>query len=230
MSKIIDSQLSIYQNHFKAHGDTPEGTYNQNEAIQDLRFQRLIKQFTQQDSEYSIHDVGCGICDLHQYLINNELKLVYSGTDIVPEMKKLAVEKFPKIDFKVRDIIEDDTSNEQYDFLVLAGTFNIPGDCALNDWVSFTNEMIRKMFSMAKLGISFNFLTTNADFFHPDMYYRNPYDVFDFCSKHLSRHIVIDQAYPLYEYPVTVFSEEYMLEIHTDPKFKKYMKSYKTNV
>ena len=67
MSKIIDSQLSIYQNHFKAHGDTPEGTYNQNEAIQDLRFQRLIKQFTQQDSEYSIHDDGCGICDLHQY-------------------------------------------------------------------------------------------------------------------------------------------------------------------
>jgi SAM-dependent methyltransferase len=225
MSKIIDSQLSVYQGHFKEHGDTPEGTYNQNDALQHLRFERLIKQFAEADSVYTVHDIGCGICDLYQYFKDKGLSLKYSGTDIVPEMKDLALKKYPELDVKIRDIIEVDTSQEQYDFLVLAGTFNMPDDCPREYWTEFSNAMITKMFSMTRLGISFNFLTGFADFYHPDMYYRDPKEMMEFCVENLSRHVVVDHAYPLYEYTVTVFKEEYLRERYTDPRLQKYFKN-----
>lgn len=224
MSKIVESQLSVYQEHFLKHGDTPEGTYNQNDVFQHLRFERLLKQLPEKGSRYSLHDVGCGICDLHEYIKKNKLPFIYSGTDIVPEMGALAKEKFPDITIKTRDILQC-SSDEKYDFLCLAGTFNMPGESSPDKWLAFCNEMIEKMFSMCRYGISFNFLTGFADFYHPDMFYRDPRDVQKFCIEKLSRHVIVDHAYPLYEYTVTVFKEEYLQKQYPQKILKKYFKS-----
>jgi len=222
MSTIVDSQLSVYQRQFELHGDQPEGTYNQNDAVQNLRFNALIKQLPLREEKCSVHDVGCGICDLYQYFLDEDLDVDYSGTDIVPEMRDLAAAKFPGVDFKVRDILKPLEKTETYDFLVLAGTFNLPGDCDRDLWSNFANDMLTKMFSMAKRGISFNFLTAHADFYHPDMYYRDAGETLDFCVKNLSRHVIIDHSYPLYEYTVTVFKEDHLRKRHTDDRLQKY--------
>lgn len=224
MSKIVDSQLSIYKSHFDKHGDSPEGTYNQNDAAQNLRFDALIKQLPLRTGKFSLHDVGCGICDLHQYFLDQSIDVHYSGTDIVPEMRDLATSKYPDVKFEVRDILEQSDDSERYDFLVLAGTFNLPGDSDRALWTDFANAMIKKMFEMATHGISFNFLTAHADFYHPDMYYRDPGEVLEYCTRNLSRHVVIDHAYPLYEFTVTVFKEEHLKELHRDERLQKYFK------
>ncbi|HSI82173.1 MAG: trans-aconitate 2-methyltransferase [Candidatus Methylacidiphilales bacterium] len=222
-TSIIQNQLEIYREHFLEHGDTPEGTYNQNDAIQNLRFERLIKNLDIETSSSTLHDVGCGICDLYAYLKSRNFPVSYSGTDIVNEMKALALQKYPDIEYHVRNILED-AVEDKYDYVVLTGTFNIPGGVSEDDWRSFSRAMITKMFSMARLGIAFNFVTSHTDYRHDDMFYENPAEVLDFCIKNLSRHVILDHGYPLYEYTVTVLKPEQLASRYPDQRLQKYLK------
>jgi Methyltransferase domain len=224
MSKsIIINQEGIYRDHFLEHGDTPEGTYNQNDAIQNLRFSSLIKNIDFNSPETTIHDVGCGICDLYHYMKQHNIHVQYSGTDIIAEMKTLALKKYPGIQFQLRDFLDVDTK-DKYDFLVLSGTFNLPGKTDKKEWRAFTRAMIRKMYSLANYGISFNFLTTHADFYHGEMFYESPEDILNFCISNLSRHVIIDHSYPIFEYTVTVYTPELLRKQHTDGRLQKYIK------
>ncbi len=220
---IINNQEEIYRGHFLEHGDTPEGTYNQNDAIQNLRFERLINNLDLSSALTTMHDVGCGICDLYQYMKQLHIPAKYSGTDIIAEMKALAFKKHPEVVFHVRDIL-DDNSNEKYDFLTLSGTFNLPGKTDKDQWRIFTREMVTKMYSLANYGISFNFLTSHADFHNKEMFYESPEDILDFCVKNLSRHVIIDHTYPIFEFTVTVYTPEYLKRKYTDKRLQKYIK------
>ena len=94
--QVIDSQRMIYDAQIKEHGDSPKSTHNQLIEIQNLRFERLLANIDLKNYG-SIHDIGCGICDLHQYLNDRKSNLIYSGTDIVPAMKKLVSSKYPEV-------------------------------------------------------------------------------------------------------------------------------------
>jgi SAM-dependent methyltransferase len=220
---VIDDQRTIYSDQIKKYGDSPESTHNQLAEIQNLRFERLINQLFQSSDGKSIHDVGCGICDLYSYLKNNNYPIDYSGTDIVPAMKSLVKEKFPHLSYFIRDVIQE-SINDKYDFVVLSGTFNLPGNVEHNDWKEFTRSMIRAMYKMANKGIAFNFLTIKSDFYNPKMYYESIEEILDFCVNNLSRHVIIDHAYPLYEFTCTVLKPETVKKKYTEPVFEKYFK------
>lgn len=219
---IVKKQQQVYTKQFLKHGDSPEGTFNQNDVIQTLRFDRLIREFNFDGTTAELHDVGCGICDLYEYLKSRKVEVKYSGTDVVPEMKALAIKKYPTMEFHVQDIINTEIK-KQYDYVTLAGVFNLPGDVNREDWAKFCIEMILKMFEMCKKAISFNFLSTKADFYHPDMYYASPSQIFDFCTSNLSRHVVVDHSYPLHEFTVTVYKTEDIRERFFDEALKKYL-------
>ena len=65
--KLIKAQLDIYDAQIKKYGDSPQSTHNQLLEIQNLRFERLLANINT-DKNYSVHDVGCGICDMYNYL------------------------------------------------------------------------------------------------------------------------------------------------------------------
>jgi hypothetical protein len=220
---IIKSQLKIYEEQFAKFGDSPDGTFNQNTSIQNLRFERLLKQFDFEASPYSLHDVGCGICDLYTYINQNKLNIQYSGTDIVPEMKVLAQKKYPNIDVQIKDILNEELK-EEYDIVVLAGTFNLPSGVDKESWKLFTRSMIKAMFSLCKVGISFNFLSTHAEFENEAMYYESPNEIIDFCVQELSRFVVIDHSYPLFEQTITVFKPSYMKNKYSNMDLLRFMK------
>lgn len=224
MNKIVESQIRIYKTNFLENGDSPEGTFNQNSAIQNLRFERLLGSFDLNEYKpFSIHDIGCGICDIYGFLRNRNYQFVYSGTDIILEMKELANNKYPEIQYYVRDILQGEVL-DKYDFLVLSGTFNLPGQTDFNDWRIFTREMISKMFFMANFAISFNFLSKNADYFRKDMYYEDPTEVLNYCLQNLSRFVFIDHSYALHEFTVTVFKKDFMKSKTSDVEFNRFFK------
>ncbi len=221
--KIIKDQIKIYNPQIKKYGDSPKSTINQFVEIQNLRFERLIMTLNMNAKGKTIHDVGCGICDLYTYLKENNFHYLYSGTDIVPSMKILAKKKYPQISYSIRDIIDEKVTNK-YDFVVLSGTFNLPGSIKRKDWKEFTRKMITAMYQIANKGIAFNFLTQKADFYNPDMYYESIDEIANFCVEKLSRHFIIDHAYPLYEFTCTVLKPEVLKERYNDKVFKKYFK------
>ena len=95
--KIIKAQLDAYRPNFIEHGDKPQGTFQNNSETQQLRFERIIRQFNLRQNAYTLHDIGCGTCDLHQYLTDKKIEHSYYGTEIVPEMIDAARKKFPSI-------------------------------------------------------------------------------------------------------------------------------------
>mgnify|MGYP006908448159 FL=1 len=114
---------------------------------------------------------------------------------------------------------------ELYDFTVLSGTFNLPGEVNRLDWEKFCFDMITKMFSTSKKAISFNFLTSYSTFTDESLFYMDPSKVFDFCMKNLSRYVFVNHGSPLYEYTITVFKKSFMSQKYHQDDFKKYFKN-----
>jgi hypothetical protein len=102
---IIKEQKKKYQSNFLKNGSSPKGMLWNNIETQYLRFEILLKNLLAQKTDFSIHDVGAGICDLHEYLIINNIKHIYSGTEIVDEMIEYSNKKFPQIKLYNRNLL-----------------------------------------------------------------------------------------------------------------------------
>ncbi len=221
--KIIKAQLNAYRPNFIEHGDKPQGTFQNNSETQQLRFERIIRQFQLTQNKYTIQDIGCGTCDLHQYLLDKKIAHTYYGVEIVPEMIETAQKKFPDITLKNHDLLND-TDIPLADISLLSGTLNLLAGVNEEEWKDFSFSLLKRMFELSKVGISFNLLTSHRTFSDPTLAYFNPTEVFDFCIKNMSRFVHLDHAYPLYEFSVTVFHKEYMRKEFDKEAFQKYLK------
>jgi len=218
---IIAEQIEVYKPKFLEHGGTPMATAQNDRVSQHLRLSRLVKNMELKDK--SIHDVGCGICDLYPYLKDVcKRPFEYVGTEVISEMIDYAENKYDGISIYNRNILE--SSNLKYDFNVASGLFFIPGRVGHAEWKEFCFAMMDKMFEMSNEAMSFNFLTANGDFQADDLFYINPGEVFDYCLKHYSRFVMLDNAYPLYEFTITVFQEEWVKQQNPETELSKYLK------
>lgn len=218
---IIDEQQRVYTENFKIFGDSPRGTFQNDRHTQHLRFERLLSHIAPQEGRFTIHDVGCGIAHLHDFLLDRDIAHEYSGTEIVQEMIDAARAKHPGVRFYNRDILLESCEDE-YDYVVLSGVFNIPGNVPVPDWKQFAFALISKMFSMCRRAIAFNFLTAHNTFSSPDLAYFKPEEIFEFCVENLSRFVVLDHGYPLYEFSITVWKPGYVKSRYPEDAFSRY--------
>jgi hypothetical protein len=170
--------------------------------------------------------VGCGICDFHAFLLLKQVEHVYSGTDIVQEMIDYSLKKYPQIQIRNRNLLSA-PNDEKYDIVVLSGVLNLLANIPYNEWCEYAFTLIKKMYEMSNIGISFNFLTTYKTIADPVLCYFNPLEIFDFCEKKLSRFVMIDHAYPLYEATITVFKNDFIKNKYSKSDFVKYFKDYR---
>lgn len=217
--KIIEEQKTKYEKNFIKNGPSPSGLFWNNRETQEHRFAMLLNNLDLKN-KFSIHDVGAGIADLHKYLNKNKINHIYSGTEIVPEMVKYINQVYPTIKIFERNILNAEDI-EKYDYLVLSGTLNLKTGTA-QEWKKFTFELLKKMFSMSKIAISFNFLTTYKNKTDENLCYFDPKEMLDFCIKNLSRFVSINHFSPLYETTITVFTQEYMKKKYKNSTYDKY--------
>jgi hypothetical protein len=224
MSDVVKKQIAAYQENFILHGNTPKGTFQNNILTQEERFKQLIDPLLSLKPEgFSLCDIGSGICDLHKYLVNNGVNHEYTGIEIVPEMVAYAKHTYPAISVLNTDFLQDSFS-QNFDFFVVSGTFNIPGDVKTDEWEEFIYKVVYKMFSLAKIGISFNSLTTYSTFKDDSLFYLKPEDMFSFIQKNLSRFCHINTGYPLYEVSYTVLKKDYLSSKYNQADYLKYFK------
>ncbi len=139
-------------------------------------------------------------------------------------MNEVARKRHPGIEIYNRNLL-DVEKGEQYDYVVLSGTLNLPGKTDRDRWQEFCIALINKMFLMARCAIAFNFLTTFNTFANPDLHYFDPRELFGHCVTTLSRFTLLDHAYPLYEATIVVSNEAYVAASYPDPSFGKYFAS-----
>lgn len=220
---LLRMQADVYRRAFMKHGDDPRSTIQNDRLTQYLRFERLIRELFPAEGAPSIHDVGSGLCDMHAFLNQLGIQHVYSGTEIVEEMSDRARELYPGIELKNRDIINA-APDERYDYIVLSGTLNyIPEGTDREAWRAYCLQLIDQMFAMCRHAISFNFMTTVHDFGADNLLYFDPEALFSRCARTLSRHVVLDHGYPLYEATITVFRKEWMTQRFPAPPLARYL-------
>jgi hypothetical protein len=223
---IIAAQASAYRAEFVKHGDTPLGTHQSDRTSHEMRFEALMRNVAPHlGAGGTVHDVGSGLCDLYRFLKSSGLdrRIIYSGTEIVQEMVDHAARKYPELTLRNRNFL-DAGPDERYDFVVLSGAFNLLAGVDGEVWKTMCLALIKKMYSQANRGIAFNFLTSYRTYSDPLLYYFDPKEMFDFATAHLSRFVVLDASYPLYECTVTVFNKDYMATIHGHDDLKKYFR------
>jgi hypothetical protein len=223
---IIAAQRNAYRAEFARHGDTPLGTHQGDRTSLDMRFEALMRNVVPHlGAGATLHEVGSGLCDLYGYLKSSGLhrRITYSGTEIVQEMIDHAAQKYPELTLCNRNFLECGT-DEQYDFVVLSGTFNLLAGVQGDEWKTMCLALIRKMYAHADKAIAFNFLSSYRTFSDPLLYYFDPTEMFDFVAKNLSRFIHLDAAYPLYECTVTVFNKNYLATLYDHNDLKKYFR------
>lgn len=224
-SEFIKDQQEKYSKGFLEHGDSAKGVLWHDKASQYLRFDRLLKNFDL-DSNPSIHDIGCGIAAMHEYMNEKRIAHQYYGTEIVPEMIEYARKKYPGIKLFQRDILTD-TTVETCDISIISGIFNLAGNQDQEKWKEYCFSVIKRAFELSNKGLAFNFLTSHRTFSDSTLAYFDPTEVFNFCMSHLSRYVILDHAYPLYEFTITVYKNGYTKSQYPGEDFSKYFRNDK---
>jgi hypothetical protein len=91
MDKIVESQLEACRGNFLRHGDSPRGTYQNNQVTIEERHRQLLAQLRPfLPASFTLCDLGSGTCDLHGYLLKNGIQHRYIVFGIEPEMPRVA--------------------------------------------------------------------------------------------------------------------------------------------
>ena len=179
-----------YQNRFEKFGESPASVQYSSKESQFKRFEILL---AIAEEITSIIDVGCGLGDLLEFLLNKKYVGKYLGLDFVNEFIEFTNVKYKdtaNVIFKPFDLTKDELPRT-YDYIILSGVFNNKSE----NNEEFMFNSIRKMFEACRKGIAFNAMSTYVDYMDEYLYYSDPLKTFDYCKKNLTRRIVLKHDY-----------------------------------
>lgn len=209
MNKIENIISKHYSNKVGLFGGNHKGMGWSSKKDQYLRFKELIKFFDLNNAK--IHDFGCGNGEFIKFIKKNKIKYKkYYGTDISEEMISLCKKTFKnskKNKFLILNNLKKKKNVPIADFVLASGIFNIKKNISKKVWQSYFFNSLKYMFSKCKNGISFNVLTFDTTFKNPNNFYPNLEIILKFCRKELSKKIIINHSYNLWEYTVFIFKK-----------------------
>jgi SAM-dependent methyltransferase len=150
----------------------------------------------------SILDVGCGFADYYDYLKNKYTNFCYTGVDITKAFVLFAKEKYPEVDIRHFDILND-AQCQKYDIVTANGIFyllsNNPEQIMLN--------IIQRMYDLCIHAVSFNSLSSWCLDQQDGEYYADPLDVFRYC-KSLTPWVTLRHDYHSRDFSVYLYKNK----------------------
>ena len=198
-----------YRRQFIAHGATSQGVdWGDKEWAARLRQEVMLNVRIGDARPASILDVGCGYGSLADVIRQNNIPLEYTGIDIVEEMVVAGVNRHPECRFIHGDVLDADLG--MYDYVVCNGILTQKMSASTLEMNRFAQELIKRLFSLCRIGIAFNLMSTYVNFQKDNLYYRNPAEVIAWCMSELSPRVRLDSTYQLwYEYTVYLYKPEH---------------------
>jgi hypothetical protein len=222
---IADDQRRIYEEQYRRHGNNAKALFHNDQESQHERFRMLTRCFYHEVGVFSVHEIGCALGHFGEFLHQHFPQAIFSGSDVYEPFVNECLQRFPQNEFFLRDITEE-LPQDRYDYIVLCGTFNIPGNTPREQWQQFVFSMLSAMYAMARKGIGTTFLTTYYDpgRNREDLHYQDEKQLMDFTVRDLSRHFELDASGPLYEYALRVYRPEYVHARYPQEAFAKYFR------
>ncbi len=204
MQKINYKNINnFYSERYKEYGYSPK-SLGWDKGKQNIRFEILTSLYDFQGK--SLLDIGCGFGDLALFLDEKHTKYNYTGIDLSENFIKEAKEKhqYPNKYFEVADIL-DFTPQQNYDFAIASGTFNL----ALQeiDNYEYLNLVFAKTIAICNDGFAFDFLSDKVDYQLKEAFHYAPEKVLALAYKY-SRNIVLRNDYMPFEFSLFLFKDD----------------------
>lgn len=190
-----------YERKLAAHGPTARGMDWRDEASQELRFEMLCSVCSLAGK--SVHEVGAGAGHLLDFLRARAIAADYSGSDLSRVMVETARARHPGVRFAHRDVLA--SPGERFDVVLASGIFHVKLANGDEEWRAFIEQGVRQMYESCRVAISFNLMTHRVDYRSDALYYANPGEILEFCTRNLSRFVALRHDYGLHEFTVHVY-------------------------
>ena len=193
------SLIELYEGRFREQGACISTLGWRSSEDQNLRFKLLSE--VGQLRGCSVCDVGCGFGDLLGYLVEVDQAVKYTGIDIVPSFLMQARTAHPCAQFLCIDLAIDEYT-EEHDYFVSSGALSFKR----KDNMAHAEQMIKKMFSLSRIGVAINFLSTYVNYRHPRNFHYSPEYIFRI-ARGLSQWVTIRHDYPLWEFTLYMYKK-----------------------
>lgn len=210
MDKKYLDIVEHYERCLEKYGDTHQGVDWPNAKDQIKRFKIMLEIIKGSSDKVSLLDFGCGTAALLDYL--HEIKnysIEYSGLEISKKFAEVAKSKYPDVTVLNVDILANPEVLSEFDYIILNGVFTEKRSLSYDEMFAYFSELIKTIFSKARIGIAFNVMSKNVDWERDDLFHVSKDELEKFLSKELSRNIVFRADYKLFEYTVYLYKEAY---------------------
>ena len=200
--KDKDKVIQRYSDRYDKFGYDPK-TLGWDKGKQNLRFDILTSQFDLDGK--SIIDIGCGFGDLNKFLSTKNIDYFYLGIDIVEKLILEAEKKYSngKIGFKCGDFLKENVG--LFDYAIGSGIFNFKLDN--EDNYTYIEQVIGKAFSIAKVGVAFDFLSDKVDFKYEHTFHSAPDKILSMMYKY-TRNVILRNDYMPFEFSIFLFKDD----------------------
>lgn len=202
---------NYYLECFEKFGAEPRGVgWGPDQRDHELRLDVLLEGISRAsvgNPAPTLLDVGCGYGSLLDRAINREVGIDYSGIDMCEPMINEARKRHPNANWIVGDFMKEPVAG-RYDFVVSNGVLTQKLEATSHEMDEFLKLFVAKMFDAARVGVAFNVMTSFVDFEEPNLYYREPSGLLNWCMTELSPKVILNCAYPLFEFTVFLYRED----------------------
>ncbi|MEO0248725.1 MAG: class I SAM-dependent methyltransferase [candidate division WOR-3 bacterium] len=208
--RILEEMDRYFADRIARYGISPQGVGWKNAEAQQLRFGVMCELVMPKHRKepVSVHEIGCGMAHMRDYLAEKGLPYQYSGSDALPRMLEIAKSRHPDARFMRFNILTDPPFGEKYDYVVMNGLFHYLAEgVSWEEWRDEVRTMIPKAWEMTRVGMAFNLMTDMVDWKDPRLFYINPCEIVPWIRE-LTRLFVIKQDYYPFEFSVFAYREE----------------------
>jgi len=175
---------------------------------QEVRFS-VLAELALRMPDSSVLDVGCGFCDLSDFLVRHGWHGRYTGIDIVPGLLEVARQLHPGLDVREADITDGGAELDEYDFVISSGVFNAKLPSGSNDM--HIRNALASMYGRSRFATCMDFLSTHVDFQKPGAHHTDPgWALAE--ARHLTRRLLLRHDYMPYEFALFLFRDDSVSE------------------
>jgi len=151
----------------------------------------------------AILDVGCGLADLHAWLLAQGTPHHYVGLDITPAMVAQASLRFPDIAVHQGDALTSALFPQQsFDYVFASGLFYLRQTQPL----AYLQDTVAKLFALCRRGLAFNSLSAWSPRQDPQEFYADPQAVLA-CCRALTPRLVLRHDYHPGDFTMYLYRE-----------------------
>lgn len=200
--------IDRYEKRLQQFGYSPETLGWGKNGRQELRF-AVLADAALKVPACSVLDVGCGFCDLYDFLRARGWEGAYTGIDIVPGLLRIARERHPGLDIREADITVPSFPADAFDFVIASGVLN----AALPSGDNRTHiaSTLRAMLRAARVAAAVDFLSTFVDFQKPGAWHTDPAWAFA-TAREMTRRVQLRHDYMPYEFALFLFRDDTVSE------------------